>query len=338
MRLAKLISGATELVSDVTDAAFDHISDHFHLGSTEPNVITASGNFLFVLGRGGDDIITATAEPGGLWGNTILAGAGNDSVTIYGDRNVAFGGTGNDDFYVVGTDSGPGRNNVVYGDEGDDTINASSIGTIIHGGIGNDVLSLGGTGNRDNFGFGGDGDDTLYGTGLATTIDGGSGNDQLIGTTFSLTPEVDAGITMTGGAGLDSFTAWSSTYLTAEGDLDGQISQGDVITGVISAITDYEAGERVTLDVFPQGTRALHTGPVLLGEPPPAQSTPALILNQGEYALIRGELSSPGHFAVSESGGDLLLVAAALDTGGQPAAASSAVAFLNATTEDILIA
>ncbi|MBI1312273.1 hypothetical protein GC176_13370, partial [bacterium] len=170
------------------------------------NATGGSGGFdiLEVLGTADDDTITSTATSitrdgtvtfdGTIEQTNILAGAGNDSITLgaLATLKVLDGGDGDDtidasaavDATIIG---GAGDDNLVGspvadlidGGDGSDTITAGAGDDTIFGGAGNDVVE-GGTG-ADQF-FGGDGSDTFtwnVGDG-SDLVEGGEGSDNLL--------------------------------------------------------------------------------------------------------------------------------------------------------------
>jgi Ca2+-binding RTX toxin-like protein len=111
--------------------------------------------------------------------NTILGGAGNDTITV-ADKAWAGGGDGNDTLHVGtgATAVGGAGNDVIYGgdkrqtlsgDDGNDTIYGGKGPDTFYGGKGNDVL------------YGNSGNDALYGNSGNDKLYGGPGNDTLSG-------------------------------------------------------------------------------------------------------------------------------------------------------------
>jgi serralysin len=104
--------------------------------------------------------------------NAINLGAGNDKLTDTGaDGNSVLGGAGNDTITV-------GQDAVVAAGDGNDTVTANGDGAIVDAGKGNDVLH-GGAGSQSL--SGGDGNDSLYGGTGNDSLYGGKGNDVLYG-------------------------------------------------------------------------------------------------------------------------------------------------------------
>jgi Ca2+-binding RTX toxin-like protein len=130
---------------------------------------------------------------------TILAGPGNDTVTLDSSLTVAVGADG-----AEGADTlngGPNADSLAGGPEAD----------IINAGAGNDSASgdgafypIPGGGDGNDVVSGGDGDDVLDGNGGDDIIDGGAGDDQLNGGIFFAFTAADGNDTLNGGPGNDN--------------------------------------------------------------------------------------------------------------------------------------
>lgn len=136
------------------------------------------------LGAGKDTL----SETGGVQGNDVSGGAGDDTLTV-GAVTVVRGGDGADTIRAAdGT--------LAQGDNGNDTIHSQGEDSSVDGGAGNDVIDggadrqslSGGDGNDtirggagNDFLYGGKGHDVLYGNTGNDTIYGNSGNDKLYG-------------------------------------------------------------------------------------------------------------------------------------------------------------
>ncbi|MBB5102494.1 calcium-binding protein [Streptomyces spectabilis] len=118
------------------------------------------------LGKGNDTL----TEAAGVQGNSILGGAGDDTLTV-GEVSVVLGADGKDTIRA-------GRGAISKGGNGNDTIYASGENSDVEGEAGNDVIR--GTGNRQNL-SGGDGDDTIRAGAGDDFVYGGKGNDVLRG-------------------------------------------------------------------------------------------------------------------------------------------------------------
>ena len=146
--------------------------------------------------HGGDDTITAASSPDGWIGVSVVAGEGNDSVSINfagaiwagpGDdvlrltnsfRGEVYGDQGGDRIYIAGGCVDP----EIVGGPGDDLIDATAnlYGVVMHGGAGDDAIL--GSNHADQI-YGDQGADTLYGYGGDDAFharDGG-GADQIFG-------------------------------------------------------------------------------------------------------------------------------------------------------------
>jgi hypothetical protein len=152
------------------------------------NTFTIDGNtyadvsYILAYGYGGNDTIQLISFDGaGIIAGGIVAGAGNDTITMNFDggiwagsgedtvylsesfRGQAYGDGGNDQIYI----SGLCLNADVRGGTGDDYIDctANAYSVVIHGDQGNDTL------------YGSDYDDELYGDEGHDHVNGGYGDD-----------------------------------------------------------------------------------------------------------------------------------------------------------------
>ena len=132
--------------------------------------------FVSVFTFGGDDVVSVAIEGSGPIGAGILAGAGNDAVSLTGSgaiwgedgsdtlqladsfRGEVYGGPGQDSLYVTGACADA----QIDGEQGSDLINASASAYGV-------------------FASGGQGSDTVYGSNFDDQIYGNNGNDLLFG-------------------------------------------------------------------------------------------------------------------------------------------------------------
>ncbi|UKJ76024.1 calcium-binding protein [Azospirillum brasilense] len=164
----------------------------------------------------------ANAVINGDWRTeTLLGGAGHDTIASGGGGGFIDGGAGND---------------VLTGNWGDDSILGGAGNDRIDGGENNDTLD-GGSGDDTIYGGGGmdritagEGDDTVYGDGGADRVDGGDGNDVLYGG--------DGDDSILGGAGNDRMGEgggyWNNDlYDGGDGDdtLDGGYGSDTLLGG-----------------------------------------------------------------------------------------------------------
>ncbi len=158
-----------------------------------------------LLGGDGNDTVTGNdgndTLSGGHGNDSITAGNGNDTVLGGDGRDNVDGGAGNDSL-----NAGDGDDIVTAGD-GDDTVDASHGADNINGGNGNDSM-IGGFGNDTV--NGGAGNDTIYGGADADSILGGDGNDQL-----------------TGNAGFDTIAGEAGDDLLDGGENNDSLDGGD---------------------------------------------------------------------------------------------------------------
>ena len=107
--------------------------------------------------------------------NTVLAGAGNDLVTLVGANNALVYGEAGDDF--IGTRSASTKNPTIYGGAGKDTIRTLSDRTYADGGDGDDLFIPLESVSRTTL-IGGAGNDTFWFIESSTvTASGGTGNN-----------------------------------------------------------------------------------------------------------------------------------------------------------------
>jgi Ca2+-binding RTX toxin-like protein len=187
-------------------------------------------NALFIMGTGGDDVITVSA---GSSPSMIR-------VTVNGvDRGE----------YDRGSGAAALTRVIVYGYDGNDTITLDAdlpaIPAAVFGGAGNDVLR-GGSGN--NYLDGGAGDDTLTGAGQADVLLGGlgrdvltgnHGDDLLVGGTYLDSEDLGAAaFVMAGWAGPASYAQRLSTLRS--GDPSGRF------TFTLTSVLDDEKADRLT--------------------------------------------------------------------------------------------
>ncbi len=201
-----------------------------------------------VLGQGGDDTITGTANGDILDGgdgddmisgdrgeDSIRGGAGNDTLFGDGDDDQLFGQDGADSLF-----GGVGHD-LLRGGNDDDRLNGNSGHDTLEGELGNDTL-LGGSGN--DLGRGGSGADSIKGQSGWDTLFGGGGNDTIRGEAGDdIINGGDGDDTIVGGFGNDLVTggegsdqingsAGDDTLLGGDGD-DSIIggSGADIILG-----------------------------------------------------------------------------------------------------------
>ncbi|MFG2501516.1 calcium-binding protein [Streptomyces sp. NPDC048441] len=134
---------------------------------------------------GGKDTATQT---GGVDGNNVLGGAGDDNLSV-GETGVVLGGDGKDTIHAAAGSIAQGGigNDTIYSDGDDSSVDGGAGDDVIRGGAerqnlsgedGNDTI-YGGAG--DDFMYGGKGNDILYGNSGNDTVYGNSGDDKLYG-------------------------------------------------------------------------------------------------------------------------------------------------------------
>lgn len=189
---------------DPTFSYFDYDHDAFDSYS-----VTAPSGTGTVDGTSGAHVINSSnsdneGETTSSGRDTVVAGAGDDTIDTGNHNDLIYGGTGDD---IVTAGAGKDK---VYGEAGSDTI---------EGGDGRDAL------------LGGDGDDDLDGQEGLNTIFGGSGNDY-----------IRAGIgseTVHGGADHDTISwqeANDAATVTYSGDGAGTYVDSDGDTGIFNTV------------------------------------------------------------------------------------------------------
>lgn len=189
------------------------------------NVNTGSGN----------DSITLNAGGGNTGEGTVIAGVGQDTVslTLTDDAAVTiFGGTegidttdGADAITLLGTAAGNQSTATIFGNGGNDTITVSADALVtVFGGQGNDTINNVSTGTNDVLN-GNEGNDSINAGDGNNTIDGGIGNDIIVAT--------GGADSITGGAGDDNINAGDGANVILAGDGDDTVvatDGGDSIT------------------------------------------------------------------------------------------------------------
>ena len=108
------------------------------------------------------------------------------------------------------------------------------------------------------------------------------------------------GNVMAGGPGRDSFVLnipSNVSAVRATNDDDGVASAGDAVVGTFNVVVDYEAGEPLVLGA---GSA--------VGSPVEFDAAGHPIVPDGQYAALRGDLSTATEFVVDPQGDDLLIV------------------------------
>ena len=110
------------------------------------NLVMTGGDGQDTLGGGdGNDTITDTSSQTNGNGNSLIGGAGNDTITAGAGIDTIDGGTGNDSIVAGGGNdvlTGGGGSDTVLGGEGEDAITAASGAESLDGGAGNDSYAM----------------------------------------------------------------------------------------------------------------------------------------------------------------------------------------------------
>ncbi len=184
--------------NDLIDAGFD---DDLVYGGADNDTIEGNEGSDTIYGDDGDDLIYGGLNPTNPDyalasqydltddidpqpfnnADSLVGGAGNDTIYGLDDADTLDGGDGND-LLDGGID-----NDLILGGSGDDSIIGGHGDDMLFGETGNDTID-GGTGNDmvdgdegDDSLSGGDGNDTLVGDEGDDTLDGGAGDDELYG-------------------------------------------------------------------------------------------------------------------------------------------------------------
>jgi Ca2+-binding RTX toxin-like protein len=200
-------SGANTIdLSGVAAADFTGLTSVSVTGGDGDDIITGTADFndTIIAGDGNDTItvgIGATSVDGGDGHDTIVAGDGNDTIEGGDGHDLITAGAGNDSVRA-----GDG-NDTVSGEDGDDTIEAGDGEDLINGNAGLDVIN-GGFG--DDMLMGDADDDTVFGGAGDDIIGGGDGDDSLVGNSQN--------DVISGEAGDDSISAGSGADVATGGD------------------------------------------------------------------------------------------------------------------------
>jgi Ca2+-binding RTX toxin-like protein len=144
---------------------------------------------------------------GGLGNDLIFGGDGNDILNGQDGADAIYGGDGDDLILTSGNTTGAGFE-YAYGGNGNDTIVAGSGNLDLNGGVGNDLIDMTGEDTiSSHTARGDDGADTILGGGGADVLIGGLGADSVSGGAGNDTVysnDGDGPDSLDGGAGLDA--------------------------------------------------------------------------------------------------------------------------------------
>ena len=179
--------------------------------------------------------------------DSVIGGAGNDTILTGDDRDTIDGGTGADVIdagFDADTVSGGTGNDSIQGGEGADTIDGGDDDDVIYGGLSpldpnyaistdydlTDDIDPNTTNNADSL-VGGAGNDLIYGQDDADTLEGGTGNDTLdCGIDDDRIIRGSGDDVLTGGEGDDVFDldlAGNDTITDFGSGISGDIKDGD---------------------------------------------------------------------------------------------------------------
>ena len=201
-------------------------------GNALDNVLYGGNSNLALTldGGAGDDQIYGSS----VGGNTLIGGAGNDSLSALGGNNRLFGGDGSDTYTVTSATDQVIETNSEVATGGYDRVTASVDYT-----LGNNVELLALTGSATH-GTGNALDNVLYGgsSALALTLDGGAGDDQITGSAVG-------GNTLIGGTGNDTLGARGGNNVLYGGDGDDLYSVDHTNDQIFEANTAGSGYDRV---------------------------------------------------------------------------------------------
>jgi len=212
-------AGALTMLMALVPSPASALSPPVSCGGEVPTIVSSAAT---IEGTAGDDVILAT----GTAGQTIKAGAGDDTICGSNGPDRIFAGDGNDTVLAGnGNDAIDGWNgfDTIDGGFGNDTASGGAGDDAITGGPGTDTLS-GNTGN-DNV-TGGGGNDSLNGNVGNDVISGGVGNDRTNGDAGNdMISGNDGSDTLNGGTGNDSLSGGAAPDVIDPGT--GSNSCGD---------------------------------------------------------------------------------------------------------------
>jgi Ca2+-binding RTX toxin-like protein len=133
-------------------------------------------SYVSVFSFDGNDTVSVAIEGQGPIGASVIAGAGDDDVSVSGGGAV-WGEAGNDTIRLSNSVRGE-----AYGGPGDDRISISGVcpDAQVEGGPGNDLIDASGS-TYGIFAQGDQGDDMIFGSNSDDQIDGGAGRDLMVG-------------------------------------------------------------------------------------------------------------------------------------------------------------
>jgi hypothetical protein len=198
-----------------------------------------------VVAGAGNDTIT-----GGAGDDSVNAGAGNDSITASAGNDSVDGGDGND---IINTGAG---SNFVLGGAGDDTINLTTGTDAVVAGAGNDTVTVSGANltSADTL-VGGDGTDTVSITtavlGAATAFDNVSGFENIsfaalgANTVTAVDSLIASGATLT----VDFATPTGIVTWNGSAETDGNLKLTVAASNFAHVVTGGAGADNITIGV-----------------------------------------------------------------------------------------
>ncbi|MDY7054185.1 calcium-binding protein [Limnospira fusiformis] len=183
---------AYERVTGIGPSDFDPLTQSFAPFDTMPALIGITQ--VTMMGGSGNNLIMGPIGRFGEGQNSLVGGAGDDTIMSFAAEDTLLGGDG-DDFLSTNPSDQPTTQGIPSSRPG------FAGGSVLDGGLGNDTLVSAFLGDSL---FGGEGDDSLVGQ-LFSLMDGGSGNNTLDGRQWFNTNTIPQEITVSlfGGAGND---------------------------------------------------------------------------------------------------------------------------------------
>lgn len=225
-----------------------------------------AGTYTVAVGPSGSQAVAGQVLTGMVGANTLIGGAGDDTVTAAAGKSSSYlrGGAGDD--MITG---GAGFNDM-NGNQGNDTIHGGSGDNWVVGGQGNDLLFGGG---GTNLILGNLGNDTLHAGAGNDVLRGGQGDDVIFGGPGNDFISGDLGHnTETGGTGADTYHSFAAVgvdlitnFSEAKGD-HVQLDPGTQYTvsqvGADTVVNMVGGGEVILQNVM---LSSLHEGWIVVG-------------------------------------------------------------------------
>ena len=337
-----LTAADQSLGDDSAVSAFENV-DASALTATQAIGVRGSSVANTILGGAGNDTIDGN---GGA--DSIGAGAGNDTVTYHGSENVIDGGTGLNSLVLAATATAAidlAATDQTIGDgttvTGFVNVDASAVngGVVISGSTGDNAVvggsgadTIDGRGGADALQAGG-GDDVVSFYGTETSIDGGAGADTLVLRAGGGISAIDLG-----GAGGADQTTGDTTTVTRFENVDGSAltaTQSVSITGSLTANTILGGAGDDTIDGA-SGSDAIGAG---AGDDLVAYwgSETSIDGGTGSNTLVLQAATAINLASADQTSGDLTAVTHFNDVDASALGASQAITLIGSSNANLLI-